>query len=148
MLIERVRVQNFRSFGKAETFRPHASLSMLVGPNEAGKTSLLEAIKVLGNRITPDQVRTETEDSSESFVSIRLRAEEADAEAFAKAGVVCESVEVCYRASHPPKTAGEWSIRPVPAEREFAQIEDLFVEAVDSRVTCKRTCAAEQRWAL
>lgn len=129
MLIERLRVQNFRSFGKAQTFRPHAQLSMLVGPNESGKTSLLEAIKVLGRGISPAHVREGTEDLSESYVSIRLRAEDSDAAAFADAGVKCESVEITYLACEAPD---EWNIRPSPAQRDFSEIEELFDEAVSS----------------
>ena len=126
MFISRVSIRNFRSFGEEQVFKPHEALSVLVGPNEAGKTSLLEAIAVLRNGIRQDQVRS-GEDQSE--VIIRLVPESEDIELFEATGVECAFVDLTYSSE---KKTTMWGISPAPAKREFSEIEHLFDAAVES----------------
>lgn len=42
-MVEKVRIQGYRLFGDV-TIRPHAGLNVIVGDNESGKSTLLEAI--------------------------------------------------------------------------------------------------------
>lgn len=47
MYITKIRLQNFRNFAVAD-FSPHKNLNIIYGNNGAGKSSLLEAVHVLG----------------------------------------------------------------------------------------------------
>jgi DNA replication and repair protein RecF len=47
MRLSRLRGENFRAYSQFE-LQPHAKLNLIVGPNAAGKTSLLEALYLLG----------------------------------------------------------------------------------------------------
>ena len=138
MLVERASVTNFRSFGRTQHFRPHRLLSVLVGPNEAGKSSLLEALTCLDTQIASDQVRVDCKPEETSVVVI-LEPEETDREALKKEGVALESVQV--------KSTAEttyWTISPTPRKRPFTEVESLFDEAVEELGPYGRSLEAQR----
>jgi DNA replication and repair protein RecF len=45
--VERVEIRNFRCFSQA-AFSPHLETNLILGPNGSGKTTILEALHVLG----------------------------------------------------------------------------------------------------
>ncbi|MCY3950082.1 MAG: AAA family ATPase [Acidimicrobiaceae bacterium] len=50
MRLKKARIQNYRSIRDTGWFDVDEAKTILVGPNEAGKTAILEALQ----RITPD----------------------------------------------------------------------------------------------
>lgn len=126
MLVSKITVTNFRSFGREQSFKPHPTLSVLVGPNEAGKTSLLEALAAVGRGIRNDQVRSGAENSE---IRVELVPEEDDRKAIEAAGIECASVSITYSTERSSTT---WDIKPAPPKRVFSDIEDLFENAVES----------------
>lgn len=51
----KLRLQRFRRFAESQTLDLNEDLIALVGPNEAGKSSILDAIDLLGSRERPDR---------------------------------------------------------------------------------------------
>ena len=52
-MIRTLRLENYRGFGEYE-LRDLARVNLLVGPNDCGKTSVLEAVELLASRGHPD----------------------------------------------------------------------------------------------
>lgn len=122
MIVTRLRVENFQSFGPVQTFKPHGRLAMLVGPNEAGKTSLLDAVAVLGRGISADQVRYGLAKATDCSVAITLQFDDNDAHVVKRLGFALDSVEITY--SGDPESASMWSFRPDLPGRNFED-EDI-----------------------
>ena len=128
MILTRVQVGNFQSFGNTQIFKPHKRLAMLVGPNEAGKTSLLDAIAVLGDRIRPEQIRHNIS-AGDCSIAISLDFEERDVAAGTDLNHKLESVEITYSGD---ASATTWSFRPALPKRNFDDeiIQSAWKEAL------------------
>ena len=71
MFITNIRLENFRNFSAAELF-PHQNLNIIYGENGAGKSSILEALHVLGfgrsfRTTKPDSIIKDTERFTAGF---------------------------------------------------------------------------------
>ena len=64
MRLLKIRLKQFRRFWADQSLDLNEDLIALVGPNEAGKSSILDALEMLGTRTLPDVGRDVTRNSS------------------------------------------------------------------------------------
>jgi len=76
MRLVKVHLQGYRRFLKTTTLAVGGQVTVLIGPNEAGKSSLLDAIALFGpsssRLLAADDLHSETTDPNASFVELEF----------------------------------------------------------------------------
>jgi hypothetical protein len=113
MKLNLVRVKGFKRFGTAETLLAPGPVVAVVGPNEAGKTSLLEAMKFLSRDggLEPHEPTDRSPRSDDDWVvSAHFTLDDGDREVLGD--LVAADATLTYKVFKFPNGEWDWDLEP------------------------------------
>lgn len=120
----------FRSFGqKVQRLQPHERLTVLVGPNEAGKSSLLDALRSLDSPVAQDDIHGELEPEDCEFEFLFELADDEKELVEREAGHRADSLALTKNVGSEDET---WDIRPRPPSRDLAALEKTIEKVMSN----------------